>query len=91
MINPVGLGIGAGIGTGKLRDNGKAGAVGSVAGTGSESVSVSASPAARMAAQGAPVDVDRIAAIKSAIASGNYPVDPKAIAQKMLDLDLPRD
>ena len=45
--------------------------------------------AARMAAQGAPVDLARIARIKQAIASGNYPVDPEKIAEKMLDLDLP--
>jgi negative regulator of flagellin synthesis FlgM len=42
-----------------------------------------------MAAEGAPVDMDRVAAIKAAIASGNYPVDPAAIADKMLALDLP--
>jgi negative regulator of flagellin synthesis FlgM len=48
-----------------------------------------ATPAARMAAQGAPVDTARIAKIKEAIASGNYPVDPDKIAEKMLDLDLP--
>ena len=42
-----------------------------------------------MAAEGAPVDMDRVAAIKAAIASGNYPVDPAVIADKMLALDLP--
>jgi negative regulator of flagellin synthesis FlgM len=42
-----------------------------------------------MAAQGAPVDVARVARVKQAIASGNYPVDPDKIAEKMLDLDLP--
>lgn len=47
------------------------------------------SPAARMAAEGAPVDSARIAEIKAAIASGNYPVDPEKIAEKMIDLDLP--
>jgi len=41
-----------------------------------------------MAAEGAPVDMDRIAAIKSAIASGNYPVNPSAIAERMIALDL---
>jgi len=46
-------------------------------------------PASRMAAQGAPIDVARVARIKQAIASGNYPVDPEKIAEKMLDLDLP--
>lgn len=47
------------------------------------------SPAARMAAQGAPVDAARIAEIKAAIASGDYPVDPEKIAEKMIDLDMP--
>jgi negative regulator of flagellin synthesis FlgM len=42
-----------------------------------------------MAAEGAPVDIDRIAAIKAAIASGNYPVDANRIADRMLALDLP--
>ena len=41
-----------------------------------------------MAAQGAPVDMDRVAAIKEAIASGNYPVDAQAIAERMIALDL---
>jgi negative regulator of flagellin synthesis FlgM len=42
-----------------------------------------------MAAQGAPLDMDKIGRIKAAIASGNYPVDPEKIADSMIDLDLP--
>lgn len=42
-------------------------------------------PAARMAAQGAPIDSARIQRVKDAIASGNYPVDPDKIAEQMLD------
>ena len=42
-----------------------------------------------MAAEGAPVDSARVAEIKAAIASGNYPVDAEKIAEKMIDLDLP--
>lgn len=42
-----------------------------------------------MAAEGAPIDMDRVAAIKAAIASGNYPVNPSAIAERMVALDLP--
>ena len=57
--------------------------------TPASSAAASTSPAARMAAEGAPVDMDKIAAIKSAIASGNYPVNPDAIAERMLELDLP--
>jgi negative regulator of flagellin synthesis FlgM len=47
------------------------------------------SPAARLAQEGAPIDTDKIQRIKSAIASGNYPVDADAIADRMVDLDLP--
>lgn len=51
--------------------------------------SASASPVARMAGEGAPIDSARITQIKQAIAEGSYPVDANKIAQKMLDLDLP--
>lgn len=90
MINSVGPGLAAAIETSKLREGAKSKSVGSVAGAGTQAAALSSSPAARMAAQGAPVDMDKIGAIKAAIASGNYPVDPEVIAQKMLDLDLPR-
>jgi negative regulator of flagellin synthesis FlgM len=42
-----------------------------------------------MAASGAPVDSEKVAAIRAAIAEGRYPVDPDKIAEKMLALDLP--
>jgi negative regulator of flagellin synthesis FlgM len=51
---------------------------------------VVANPAARVAQEGPPIDLDRIARIKQAIKSGNYPVDPEKIAEKMVDLDLPK-
>ncbi len=41
-------------------------------------------------AEAAPLDKEKIAAIRSAIAQGRYPLDAKAIAQKMISLDLPR-
>jgi len=90
MINSIGQQSLAGLEAAKLRDAGKARATGGV----TDSVSTtSAEPAsssvARMAAEGAPVDLERVGAIKAAIASGNYPVDPDAIAAKMLALDLP--
>ncbi|RVT43347.1 flagellar biosynthesis anti-sigma factor FlgM [Sphingobium algorifonticola] len=91
MINAIGLGSGSAIDTAKLRESGKSAPSGSVSGRKSGADGVSPSPAARMAAEGAPIDMDRIGAIKAAIASGNYPVDADAIAQKMLDLDLPQD
>ncbi|EQB32047.1 flagellar biosynthesis anti-sigma factor FlgM [Sphingobium ummariense] len=90
MIKSVGQSMSAAIEASRLREGGKTRAA-SPAGTGgvSSSSASSTSPAARMAAEGAPVDMDRIAAIKAAIASGNYPVDPSTIAEKMLALDLP--
>ncbi|MGE4430616.1 MAG: flagellar biosynthesis anti-sigma factor FlgM [Sphingobium sp.] len=75
----------------KLREGGKARPASTVAdsltGAGG-SVNGASTPSARMAAQGAPVDMDRVAAIKEAIASGNYPVNAEAIAERMIALDL---
>ena len=51
--------------------------------------SAPANPAAEMAAAGPPIDADKIAAIRAAIAEGRYPIDPQAIAEKMIALDLP--
>ena len=89
MIKSVGQNMSAAIEVSRLRDSGKTRASSDKGSVGVSSFSASASPAARMAAEGAPVDMDRVAAIKAAIASGNYPVDPAAIADKMLALDLP--
>ena len=89
MIKSVGQAISSPIELGKLREGGKAKAVSTgvdAVPTGTETL---ATPAARLAAEGAPVDVDRVAAIKSAIAAGNYPVNPAVIAEKMIALDLP--
>lgn len=47
-------------------------------------VGAPATPAADMAAQGAPVDAAKVAAIKAAIAEGRYPVDPAKIADAMI-------
>jgi negative regulator of flagellin synthesis FlgM len=48
------------------------------------------STVATLAAQDAPVDTSRVAAIRAAIANGSYNVDPDAIAAKMIEIDLPR-
>lgn len=45
--------------------------------------------AATLTAAGAPVDADKVAAIKAQIADGSYRIDPQAIAQRMIELDLP--
>lgn len=42
-----------------------------------------------LVAGGAPVDRSRVAALRSAIAEGRYPIDADRIAQRMLALDLP--
>lgn len=89
MIKSVGQSISAAIEATRLREGGKTRASSATGSTTASSSASSASPASRMAAEGAPVDMDRIAAIKAAIASGNYPVNPSAIAERMVALDLP--
>lgn len=89
MIKSVGQNISAAVEASRLRENGKTRASSDKGSATTASSAAASTPAARMAAEGAPVDMDRIAAIKAAIASGNYPVDPAAIADKMLALDLP--
>lgn len=88
MINSVGQSISSVIGANSLRESGKARTGAAVASGSTVSGSAPSTPASRMAAEGAPVDLDRISAIKAAIASGNYPVDPDAIAERMIALDL---
>jgi negative regulator of flagellin synthesis FlgM len=36
-----------------------------------------------------PIKGEKVAAIRAAIAEGRYPIDAKAIAEKMIELDLP--
>lgn len=40
-------------------------------------------------AAGPPVNAEKIAALRAAIAEGRYPVDPEKIAERMIALDLP--
>lgn len=89
MIKSVGQSISAAIEATRLREGTKTRASSTTGSTTASASAASTSPAARMAAQGAPVDMDRIAAIKAAISSGNYPVDANAIAERMVALDLP--
>lgn len=92
MIKPVGQGMSPAIEAAKLRDTTPAAtpATAAQAATVVTQETGMTSPAARVAQQGAPIDMDKISKIKAAIASGNYPVDPEAIADKMVELDLPR-
>ena len=89
MIKSVGQSISAAIEANRLHEGGKTRASSATGSTTASSSASSASPASRMAAEGAPIDMDRVAAIKAAIASGNYPVNPSAIAERMVALDLP--
>lgn len=43
---------------------------------------------AELVGNGAPVDSDRVAAVRQAIAEGRYSVDPERIAEAMLTSDL---
>ena len=43
-----------------------------------------------LAEAGPPINDEKIRAIRQAIASGQYPIDAKAIAAKMIALDLPK-
>jgi negative regulator of flagellin synthesis FlgM len=90
MIKPVGQMLNPAIEAAKLRDaQASRGAQPVVAENSRATSAASASPSARMAAEGPPIDNARILKIKQAIADGNYPVDADKIAAKMLDLDLP--
>lgn len=93
MIKPVGQQVSAAVDAAKLREAAQtrtsAPAPQATQASASVAAETVATPASRMAAQGAPVDSARIERVKQAIASGKYPVDPDKIAEKMLDLDLP--
>lgn len=91
MIKSVGQAMNAAVEAAKLRETAQSRSTAKVSTeTAQETAAATVStPVARMASQGAPIDTARVARIKQAIASGNYPVDPQKIAEKMLDLDLP--
>jgi negative regulator of flagellin synthesis FlgM len=42
-----------------------------------------------LVAQGAPVDVAKVASIRAGIADGSYVVDPEAIAARMIEAEAP--
>lgn len=41
-----------------------------------------------MAALGMPIDMQRVTAVRNAIADGHYPIDPTMVADKMIAFDL---
>lgn len=95
MIKPVGQGLTAALDAAKLRETAqsRSSAVATpppaAAARAAEGAAMT-TPATRLAQEGAPIDTDKIARIKAAIASGNYPVDADAIADRMVELDLPK-
>lgn len=89
MINAVGpTGIARAI---ELRGEnvGKSEPVAKVEQTGTQAAASMTTPAAELAAQGAPIDTAKVEAIRAAIANGTYKIDAKAIADRMIALDLP--
>lgn len=55
---------------------------------GADEARVSATALASELSQAAPVDHDRVAQLKQAIASGSYPIQPDTIADRLLALKL---
>jgi negative regulator of flagellin synthesis FlgM len=86
-------GVGKSGGAGRIDFNRSASAKAPAAVGGRTSASGKASSAgstvADLVAAGPPVDSEKVAAIRAAIQSGNYPVDPQKIAERMLEFDLP--
>jgi negative regulator of flagellin synthesis FlgM len=68
---------------------GKSEAAAKVEQTGTQGSAPVTTPAAELAAQGAPIDTAKVEAIRAAIANGTYKIDAKAIADRMIALDLP--
>lgn len=90
MINGVGSSSQTRIG--QAKDSGKVGTTAAAAAV-STAETDDAKPmtlVAALAAAGPPIDTDKIKAIRAAIAEGRYPIDAKAIARKMIALDLPQ-
>jgi negative regulator of flagellin synthesis FlgM len=89
MINGVGSSSPTRIG--QTVDNGKIGAtpdVAAPAATKNDAQPMTLITA--LAEAGPPIDSDKINAIRAAIAQGRYPIDPKAIARRMVEFDLPK-
>ena len=90
MINAVGSNSLARAIDATRTDRVKAGAPSAkVAASASEGSPSVATPAAALAAQGAPIDSAKVDAIRAKIAAGTFRIDPQAIAEKMIATDLP--
>ena len=87
MINGVGSASPARIG--QVKDD-KVKAPAAVGAVSTSDGAVATSLVAALAEAGPPINDAKIQAIRQAIAAGQYPLDAKAIAAKMIALDLPK-
>jgi len=90
MINGVGSSNPTRIGQTQDNKVGKTAEIGAPASATAKAETAPTSLISALAESGPPIDADKIKAIKAAIAQGRYPIDPKAIAQKMIEFDLPK-
>ncbi len=91
MINSIGLSTGGsliGIGGHSATQRGEGANRISTQTAASEDSAAVSTTASQIAAQGAPIDGDRVAALRAAIRSGQYRADPKAVAISMIGSDL---
>jgi negative regulator of flagellin synthesis FlgM len=92
MINGIGLTTGgslAGIGGKTATQRGEGAQRVAPASTASiEDRAAVSTTSSQMVAQGAPVDLDRVATLRAAIKSGQYRPDSKAIAGSMIQSDM---
>lgn len=86
MMNGIGSSTGARLG-GVAGGATPAGAIGR-AGVARDPTALPTTAAGRLAAEGPPIDTDRVAALRAAIRAGSYKPDPAAIADRMIASDL---
>jgi negative regulator of flagellin synthesis FlgM len=89
MISPISNTAPGAIDPQRVNPPGTASASGGATPVADTSATSHATPGARLAALGPPIDMTRVAEIKAAIAEGSYTVDADRLAAAMLALDLP--
>lgn len=89
MINGIGTSIGGlGLGLNRAQEGERPAAVERPLALASAAEGGVLTTVARIAADGAPVDIDRVAALRAAIRAGGYRPDADAIAGRMIDADI---